>query len=569
MRTRSLQRGPRLLIKRLQDIEETGFCRLPRYGDDLRAGIEKSHARDQPEIPVCEEVHDAATSVQQQQCRHQQRLAARAVVCRQDEGILCRPDVLETVDGDNVARGEQSQRSQQQAVTQTEMRQGEAQNCACRQGLRAVVAGLGNGAKVWRCIGSSHAAGLGQRVARQARLTLPATYAWLWLQHDEALTTIGWQRRSGNSSTHLNRSCNPCLQYGCRLGLPASACESRAADDEQQMRWVILISSTTRAVLARIGWSRIGLAASLMLLAAALGMLCHMLGDVGIDKVVAAVRATPLQAVFVACAFVFIGYCTLTLYDYFALRAVGRCEVPYTVAAFAGFTAYAIGHGLGIGVLSGGAVRLRVYSHWGLGLIEVTKIGFITGLTFWLGNIFALGFAMAIAPSSAVAATRLPAWANQVLGLIALAGIAGYLAWLLPRTRNIGAGNVRVTLPSASQTIVQVAIGVVDLAVGTIATYVLLPATPATDYLTVALAYVMAALFGFLCHAPGSLGVFEVAMLVLLPQYQKDELLGSLLILHFLYLVLPLAIALLMLAVREVQLMRRRSSRAEASVGLP
>jgi glycosyltransferase 2 family protein len=331
---------------------------------------------------------------------------------------------------------------------------------------------------------------------------------------------------------------------------------------------ILIISSTTRSVLARIGWSSIGVAGSLLLLAVALAILCHMLRDVGIDKVVAAVSATPLQAVFVACVFVFIGYCTLTLYDYFALRAVGRCEVPYPVAAFAGFTAYAIGHGLGIGLLSGGAVRLRVYSHWGLGLIEVTKIGFITGLTFWLGNIFALGLAMAIAPSSAVAATRLPVWANQVLGLIALGGITGYVVWLLPRTRNIGAGDLRLTLPSASQTVIQVAIGVVDLAVGSIATYALLPAMPATDYITVAVAYVMAALFGFLCHAPGSLGVFEVAMLVLLPQYQKDQLLASLLILHFLYLLLPLAVALLMLAVREIKLMRRRSGRAEASVGL-
>jgi len=42
-------------------------------------------------------------------------------------------------------------------------------------------------------------------------------------------------------------------------------------------------------------------------------------------------------------------------------------------------------------------------------------------------------------------------------------------------------------------------------------------------------------------------------MLVLLPQYQKEELLGSLLILHFLYLVLPLALALVMLGLREVR----------------
>jgi uncharacterized membrane protein YbhN (UPF0104 family) len=49
------------------------------------------------------------------------------------------------------------------------------------------------------------------------------------------------------------------------------------------------------------------------------------------------------------------------------------------------------------------------------------------------------------------------------------------------------------------------------------------------------------------------LGAFEVAMLVLLPQYQKEALLGSLLILHFLYLVLPLGLALVALFLREAR----------------
>jgi len=309
--------------------------------------------------------------------------------------------------------------------------------------------------------------------------------------------------------------------------------------------------SLARGVLARLGWSRIGMAGSLMLLAAALVVLCGMLRDIGLDKVLAAIRATPLDAVLGACGFVVIGYGTLTLYDYFALRAVGRREVPYSVAAVAGFTAYAIGHGLGIGLLTGGAVRLRIYSPWGLGLVEVAKIGFITGLTFWLGNISALGLALVLAPDQAGMATKLPPWANQAFGLLALLGVAGYIAWLRPKRRAIGAANFRLTLPDAGLTFVQIAIGILDLAVGSLAAYALLPAAPSSDYPLVAVAYVMAALFGFLCHAPASLGAFEVAMLVLLPQYQKEDLLASLLILHVLYLVVPLGIALVLLCVRE------------------
>ena len=161
---------------------------------------------------------------------------------------------------------------------------------------------------------------------------------------------------------------------------------------------------------------------------------------------------------------------------------------------------------------------------------------------------------MALAPEQAATATKLPHWANQALGFLALLSVAGYIAWLMRGPRAIGAANFRLELPAAGLTFVQIAVGVLDLAVGSMATYVLLPATPSTDYLAVAVAYVMAALFGFLCHAPASLGAFEVAMLVLLPQYQKEALLGSLLILHVLYVVLPLTIALVALGVREARL---------------
>ena len=324
------------------------------------------------------------------------------------------------------------------------------------------------------------------------------------------------------------------------------------------MRILALFRSINRIIEERIGWSRIGMVGSLTLLAAAFIVLYTILRDVGIAKVIAAMWSTPLQAVIIASLLVLFGYYTITLYDYVALRALGRREVPYAAAAFAGFTAYAIGHGLGVTLVTGAAVRLRVYSTWGLGLADVTKIGIITGLTFWLGNICALGFALAFAPGAATAATHLPTWANQVLGLIALGCVAGYVAWLLPGRRVVGAAGLQLALPNAPQTFVQIAIGILDLAVGTVATYVLLPAAPSTDYVVVAVAYVMATLFGFVSHAPGSLGVFEAAMLIFLPQYRKEELLGSLLVLHFLYFVLPFTVAILLLAARETKLLRLR-----------
>ena len=54
------------------------------------------------------------------------------------------------------------------------------------------------------------------------------------------------------------------------------------------------------------------------------------------------------------------------LLRFFALHTIGRDKVPYAVAALASFTSSTIGHSLGAAVLTGGLVRFRIYSVWGL-----------------------------------------------------------------------------------------------------------------------------------------------------------------------------------------------------------
>ena len=75
---------------------------------------------------------------------------------------------------------------------------------------------------------------------------------------------------------------------------------------------------------------------------------------------------------------------------------------------------------------------------------------------------------------------------------------------------------------------------------------------PAIGFITLLIVFVTALLLGFLSHAPGSLGVIEAAMLIALPQFQKEELLASLLIFRFVYFILPLCCAVLLLGLREV-----------------
>jgi uncharacterized membrane protein YbhN (UPF0104 family) len=309
----------------------------------------------------------------------------------------------------------------------------------------------------------------------------------------------------------------------------------------------------------RVGWNGIGFIASIGVLCFAGFALFRMLRDIDPDRVAAAVMAIPSSHIALCALFVAGAYVTLTFYDFFSLRTIGARHVPYRIAAMAAFTSYSIGHNLGATVFTGGAIRFRIYSAYGLSIVDVAKIAFVTGLTFWLGNAFVLGLGMAISPQAASAIDRLPIFVNQAIGFVILFVIAFYLVWLRGGTRQVGVKGVNVVLPNAPLTLVQILIGVFDLGLSALGMYMLLPAQPPAELLPFVVIFVLATLLGFISHTPGALGVFDAAILLALSQYQREELLATLLVFRFIYYVIPFTLALCVMAGRELWLAKAGS----------
>jgi hypothetical protein len=236
------------------------------------------------------------------------------------------------------------------------------------------------------------------------------------------------------------------------------------------------------------------------------------------------------------------------------LRTIGRTEVPYRVAALTGFTSYSIGHNVGATVFTGGAVRYRIYSTYGLDAIEVAKICFVAGLTFWLGNATVLGLGVAYHPQAAGPIDQLPPWLNRAAAIAILVVLVSYVGWVWSAPREIGQGEWKVYLPSGPSTLLQIGIGILDLGFCSLAMYMLLPGEPNIDFVTIAVVFVSATLLGFASHAPGGLGVFDAAMLVALWQFDKESVLAGLLLFRLLYYIVPFAIALAILGLREIWL---------------
>src|SRR6201746_234144 len=313
---------------------------------------------------------------------------------------------------------------------------------------------------------------------------------------------------------------------------------------------------------------KLGVAISVTVIAIACYVLYHMLRGIDVDEVIEAIKQTDYSSIALAALFVTAVFFTLTFYDLFAVRAIGRNNIPYRVNALAAFTSYSIGHNVGASVFTGGAVRYRIYSAWGLNAIDVAKICFLAGLTFWLGNAAVLGLGIAYHPEAASSIDQLPAWLNRVMAFAIIVGLIGYVAWVWMQPRRVGRGPWTVALPGGPLTLLQIAIGIVDLGFCALAMYVLVPDEPHLGFVVVPVIFVWATLLGFASHSPGGLGVFDAAMLVGLWQMDREDLLAGMLLFRTLYYLAPFVLSVILLTLREIILGARLKRLRRASPAL-
>jgi phosphatidylglycerol lysyltransferase len=159
----------------------------------------------------------------------------------------------------------------------------------------------------------------------------------------------------------------------------------------------------------------------------------------------------------------------------------------------------------------------------------------------------------------------MPVWMLQALAVAALA-LAGALMWAC-RRGEFRLGPIRIRLPAPSMAWQQLGVSVVDIVASAAVMWFLLP-DGAIGFPAFVGFYAAAMVLGVISHVPGGLGVFEAVMLLALKgTVPSDQLAGALVLYRLIYYVLPLLLAMVVLAVHEL----RRSPAApvgRAVVGL-
>lgn len=309
-----------------------------------------------------------------------------------------------------------------------------------------------------------------------------------------------------------------------------------------------------------------GAAAGLLLFALALGVLTHELRQYRLHDVAVALRALPALHLAVAVMLTLLNYLVLSGYDALGLRVVGRA-LPYRRTAFASFVSYVVAHNVGASFLGGAAMRLHLYSGWGLSAREVAGVIALNAVTFWLGVLVLLGVSLLVSPSVANLALPVGDVVARLIGGACLAVTGAYLLLAAGRIFPLGGRRWPVPMPSARVAVAQVVLSAADWLLAASVLFVLLP-PGLVSFPQFVPVFLLAQVAGVASHVPAGLGVFEVVMLHLVPRGTAGPaMLASLLAYRLIYYLLPLVVTAGLLAAREVHRRRSHLVRAAGIVG--
>ena len=313
---------------------------------------------------------------------------------------------------------------------------------------------------------------------------------------------------------------------------------------------------TIGKLMARINWHWVGAGFSLAVFGLALWALHHALAGTSLSEVLDKLHAVAWPTLIFAVLLTAASYVVLTGYDALAVHYI-KHPLPYPTVALASFIGFAISHNVGIALLSGGTARFRIYARAGLSAVEIAMVTTVCGITFAIGAGFVVALALLLEPANHLAELPLPDWAPRVIGAVLLAGVALYLLLTLVWRKPIKLRNWSFELPRPLFAVAQLTLATADLCLAGAVLYLLLPESAHISYLSFAGIYVLAIVAGNLSHVPAGLGVFEITLLHLLPGVGTDDLLSAILLYRVIYYLLPLVVAVVLLAGHEVGVSRK------------
>ena len=290
---------------------------------------------------------------------------------------------------------------------------------------------------------------------------------------------------------------------------------------------------------------------AIVMLCLAAFVLQRELAHLSLSEIVRAMGAVPVGELTMAIALALLSFIIGGWYEAAALRAIGyplgwwRPLVVYTVAN-------SIGHCLGWSVITGGALRWRLYERDGLTARAIAAMAALSAVPFFLGAWLLLALAALGAASAIGSQLKFDAGVIRIAATVALLSL-GVLLVLLSRRGTVNIGRLRISSPGRALLTIQLVAGVVELVIVASMLYVLLGGSAQVGYTQFLVSYVAAVLLGQLSSIPAGIGVLEASLLVLLPQIAPAPLIAAVASYRVIYEGLPLLVGLSTLCADEIR----------------
>lgn len=307
-------------------------------------------------------------------------------------------------------------------------------------------------------------------------------------------------------------------------------------------------------------WPMIGLAAVVV----SGWLLYRELRNVSLTEVWASLTAIPPHRFMLAALSTLAAYAALAWYDRIALLHLGVRHITWVFVSITSFTTYALSHNIGASVFSGALVRYRAYTSKGLSATQVAVLVALCSFTFGLGTILLGGVSLALDPELLArlegvlpAALTTPTTA-RVIGFILLGFVALYVVGSVLHLRPITIRRFKLQYPRPAVMARQLLAAPLELLGAAGIIYFALPEQGNPGFAAVLGVFLASFSAALASHAPGGLGVFELVFLKAMPDIPQAQVLAALLIFRLFYLMIPFALAIVVVLLYE----RSRLARA-------
>ena len=285
---------------------------------------------------------------------------------------------------------------------------------------------------------------------------------------------------------------------------------------------------------------------SLAVLVVAFG---NVVQDIDYREMIRVLRRLPASAIGLSVCATALSFAALVGRDASALRYVGA-RVSSPALLLAAFCGSALGNVVGFGILTGAAVRYRVYGAVGVKADDVARL-----LIFIL-----VGFAVGLLGVGGLAALVESAPVGKLLGLspkligtaasFALGAVVYLLVVGLPDRMRLG--GVVLARPGRGLLAIQVALTSIRLTGAAAALWVFLPSS-SVEFVPFAAIFSAATALAAVTHIPAGAGVFEIVVLwAFRGRASAESIAAALVAYRFVYYFLPLAISAIAFASFEL-----------------